>query len=147
MAVLGIGQEPTVMAHYPHMMVEDTTIWTKFIESKIVDLKRVWYDMRVGMSVLRMGENPSQEEKIAAGLTRKRIDVIASVGKDFWVIEVKPQANMYAVGQVLVYTRLFGQEYVTTGNLVPVIVCDNSDEDLLDEFDDFGILVFETGES
>jgi hypothetical protein len=84
------------------------------------------------------------EARIAAGLTRKRIDVIASVGKDFWVIEVKPRANMYAVGQVLVYTRLFGQEYVTTGQVISVIVCGNSDEDLHDEFDDFGIVVFET---
>lgn len=144
MAILGDGQKPIVMPHYPHMMVEDTAVWTKFLESKAVEIRRVWYDVRVGMSVLRMGDNQSQEEQIAAGLTRKRIDVIASVGKDFWVIEVKPRANMYAIGQVLVYTRLFAQEYVSTGQIISVIVCGNSDEDLLDEFEDFGILVFET---
>ena len=147
MAILGIGQKPDVMPHYPHMMAEDTAVWTKFLESEVVEIRRVWYDVRVGMSVLRMVSEPSQEEKIGAGLTRKRIDVIASVGKDFWVIEVKPRANMYAVGQVLVYTRLFSQEYVTTGQVISVIVCGNSDEDLLDEFEDFGILVFETDET
>lgn len=144
MAILGDGQKPIVMPHYPHMMAEDTAVWTKFLESGVVDLKRVWYDVRVGMSVLRMVEPQTQESKIAAGLTRKRIDVIASVGQDFWVIEVKPRANMYAVGQVLVYTRLFAQEYVSTGQVISVIVCNNSDEDLQDEFEDFGIMVFET---
>lgn len=96
------------------------------------------------MSVLRMVDRKDIESRIAAGLTRKRIDVIASVGDDFWVIEVKPRANMYAVGQVLVYTRLFAQEYVTTGQVISVIICNNSDEDLQDEFEDFGILVFTT---
>ena len=147
MAILGIGQKPDVMIHYPHMMAEDTAVWTKFLESEVVEIRRVWYDMRVGMSVLRMEGPQTQESRIAAGLTRKRIDVIASVGNDFWVIEVKPRANMYAVGQVLVYTRLFSQEYVTTGQVISVIVCGNSDEDLLDEFEDFGILVFETDET
>lgn len=145
MAILGPGQKPIVMPHYPHMMVEDTFVWTKFMQSGVVEIRRVWYDVRVGMSVLRMGENQSLESRIAAGLTRKRIDVIASVGEDFWVVEVKPRANMYAVGQVLVYTRLFAQEYVTTGQVISAIVCSTSDEDLQDEFEDFGILVFETG--
>lgn len=144
MAVLGPGQKPMVMPHYPHMMVEDTFVWTKFLQSRVVEIKRVWYDVRVGLSVLRMVGSQSLESRIAAGLTRKRIDVIASVGSDFWVIEVKPRANMYAVGQVLVYTRLFAQEYVSTGQVISVIVCGNSDEDLQDEFEDFGILVFET---
>ena len=144
MAVLGDGQKPMVMPHYPHMLQGDTEVWTKFLESGVVEIRRVWYDVRVGLSVLRMVEPSTIESRIAAGLTRKRIDVIASVGNDFWVIEVKPRANMHAVGQVLVYTRLFGQEYVSTGQIISVIVCANSDEDLEDEFDDFGIVVFET---
>ena len=144
MAILGQGQKPIVMPHYPHMMQEDTAVWTKFLQLKVVAIRRVWYDVRVGLSVLRMVEPQTQESRIAAGLTRKRIDVIASVGKDFWVIEVKPVANMYALGQVLVYTRLFAQEYVTTGQVISVIICSTSDEDLPDEFEDFGILVFET---
>ena len=142
MAVLGPGQKPMVMPHYPHMMVEDTYAWTKFLESRTVEIKRVWYDVRVGLSVLRMLGTNTVESRIAAGLTRKRIDVVAAVGLDFWIIEVKPRANMYALGQVLVYTRLFAQEYISTGQIIPVIVCGEVDEDLEDEFEDFGILVF-----
>lgn len=141
MAILGPGQKPIVMPHYPHMMAEDTAVWTKFLKSKTVEIRRVWYDVRVGLSVLRFVGSETLEARIAAGLTRKRIDVVAAVGGDFWVIEVKPRANMYAIGQVLVYTRLFGQEYVSTGQLISVIVCDTSDEDLDDEFEDLGIIV------
>jgi hypothetical protein len=79
--------------------------------------------------------------RIAAGLTRKRIDVVASVGGGLWVIEVKPYANMYAVGQVITYVRLFKQEYTSPGRVVPVIICDDYDEDLVDEFDELGVMV------
>lgn len=141
MAILGPGQKPIVMPHYPHMMQEDTIVWTKFLKSNIVEIRRVWYDVRVGQSVLRFVGSETLEAKIAAGLTRKRIDVVAVVGGDTWVIEVKPRANMYALGQVIVYTRLFAQEYISIGQVVPVIVCDSYDEDLNDELEDLGIIV------
>lgn len=141
MAELGLGTKPVVRPHYPHMMVEDTIVWTKFLESKFIEIKEVWYDVRVGMPVF-LGEGADErDKKIAAGLTRKRIDVVASVGGGLWVIEVKPYANMYAVGQVITYVRLFKQEYTSPGKVIPVIICDDYDMDLVDEFDELGVLV------
>jgi len=123
------------------MMVEDTFVWTKFLESKFVEIKEVWYDVHVGMSVF-LGEGADDMDKrIAAGITRKRIDVIAAVAGGLWIIEIKPYASMYAVGQVLTYVRLFNKEYTSPGRTVPVIICDDYDEDLVDEFDEFGVLV------
>lgn len=129
------------MAHYPHMLSEDTEVWTKFLSSKSVRISEVWYDVRVGSMVKGAWPDDSLDARIAAGLTRKRIDVVAAVGGDVWVIEVKPRANMYAVGQVISYARLFAKEYITAGQVIPVIICDIDDEDLLDEYDEFGILV------
>jgi len=130
-----------VRPHYPHMMVEDTTVWTKFLKSGFVEIKEVWYDVRVGQAVLLAVGASDSEQRIAAGLTRKRIDAVCSVGGGIWVVEVKPYANMYAVGQIIAYVRLFANEYYTPGQIIPVIVCDNYDEDLLDEFDELGVLV------
>lgn len=81
------------------------------------------------------------EKKVAAGVSRKRIDVVCLVDSDFWVVEVKPYASMLAVGQVISYARLFAKEYLRSGRVMPVIVCDNKDEDLLDGFGELGILV------
>ena len=135
MVSLGRGQNVLVMPHYPHMLAEDTAVWTKFLESKFVEIKEVWYDVRVGQPVLLAVGADDRDKRIAAGLTRKRIDVVAAVGGGLWVIEVKPYANMYAVGQVITYVRLFRQE------VIAVIVCDEFDEDLVDEFDELGVLV------
>lgn len=123
------------------MLAEDNAVWTKFLQTDIHRLKEVWYDVRVGQAVLLPVGADDRDRRIAAGLTRKRIDVVCSVGGGFWVVEIKPYASMLAVGQVISYSRLFAIEYTVPGQVIPVIVCDSYDEDLLDEFDELGILV------
>jgi len=127
------------------MLTEDTLVWTKFLSSRVIHIEEVWYDVRVGQSVLTGVESSAVEKKVAAGLTRKRIDAVCRVGGGIWVVEVKPWANMYAVGQVISYVRLFAREYSAPGQIIPVIVCDDFDVDLLDEFDELGVLVIRNG--
>lgn len=141
MVDLGPGQKPVVMLHYPHMLAEDTEVWTSFLQTDAHRIKKVWYDVRVGEAVFLPAGASDMEKRIAAGLTRKRIDVVAVIDSDTWVIEVKPYANMYALGQIISYVRLFAKEYAAIGTVVPVIVCDDSDPDLVDEFDELGVLV------
>lgn len=141
MPELGPGQKPISMPHYPHLLIEDTLVWTKFLAAAKVKISRVWYDVRVGSAVILPPEASDMERKIAAGITRKRIDVVALTERNTWIIEVKPYANMYSVGQILTYVRLFESEYTYEGSLTAVIVCDDYDDDLIDEFEEFGILV------
>ena len=138
---LGPGQKALVRPHYPHMLYEDNHIWTKFLKTDAARIQELWYDVRVGQPVY-LGETASEMElKIAGGLTRKRIDVICRVNGDYWVVEVKPWASMLAVGQVITYARLFALGYNVTARVIPVIVCDALDEDLIEQYDELGILV------
>jgi len=123
------------------MLAEDNAVWGKFLKTDAFRLKEVWYDVRVGQPVLLPVGASDRDKRIANGLTRKRIDVVCSVAGGYWVVEVKPYASMLAVGQVISYSRLFALEYAPGGRIVPVIVCDAYDEDLLDEFDEMGVLV------
>lgn len=143
MAVLGHSQKPIIMAHYPHMLPKDRRIWTAFLEAGVVDIDEVWYDVHVGQGVLLPVGSSDLDRRIRDGITRKRIDVVARIGNQYWVVEVKPRADMYALGQVLTYVRLFYVEFAMVDDVVPVIVCNEADQDLLDEFEEFGIKVFE----
>jgi len=138
---LPAGREPLLRPHYPHMLAEDNAVWSTFLKQNFERLQEVWYDVRVGKPVQLAEDASDMERKIAAGLTRKRIDVVAIADGNFWVIEVKPQASMLALGQVLSYARMFSLEYEVTGRVIPVIVCDFIDEDLIDEFTELGIMV------
>lgn len=138
---LGPGQKALIRPHYPHMLYEDTQIWTKFLKTDAERIQELWYDVRVGKPVY-LGESATEMElKIAGGLTRKRIDVVCRVNGDYWVVEVKPWASMLAVGQVIAYARLFAMNYGVNARVIPVIVCDASDEDLIEQYDELGIMV------
>ncbi len=132
------------MNHYPHMLSEDVTVWSKFLAGVTVTIKELWYDVHVGRPVSLPEGADALDKRIARGLTRKRIDVVCHVGAGYWVVEVKPIANMYALGQALSYARLFAKEYVVDGEIWPIVVCDQLDEDLVDEFDELGVGLFVT---
>ncbi len=135
------GQKAILRPHYPHMLAEDNAVWTKFLKTDAERIDELWYDIRVGEPVKLAPDATDMERKISLGLTRKRIDVICFVGGDYWVVEIKPYASMLAIGQALTYARLFALEYAIDGRIVPVIVCDAVDVDLVEQFDEFGVMV------
>ncbi len=141
MAVLGLGQKPIVMPSYPHMLSEDTAVWSKYLASPVAPLLEVWYDVHVGRAVPLPAGSSDMERRIAAGITRKRIDVVARVAAGLWVIELKPFASMQALGQILSYHRLFVDEYRPAGEVRAVIICSHVDDDLLAEFEGLGLVV------
>jgi len=59
-------------------------------------------------------------------------------------VEIKLYASYLALGQVLVYTRLFTEEYRTQGQVFPIIMANNADPDLIKEFDLLGVGVIVT---
>jgi len=131
------------MPSYPHMLTEDTEVWSKYLADPVHPIKEVWYDVHVGQGMLLPVGAPDIDKRIARGISRKRIDVVARVGGGLWVVEIKPFASMLALGQILSYTRLFIEEYRPDEEVRPVIVCDAIDGDLLDEFEALGVVVIE----
>lgn len=143
MALLGLGQLAVIMPQYPHMLWQDRGVWTRFLETERHRIKRVWYDVHVGESVDTGSDGDELLRRISRGITRKRIDVVARVGGGYWVIEVKPFGGMVALGQVLTYSRLFEREYSVDGAVVPVVVCDRVDPDVMPDFEAASVGVFQ----
>ncbi|MBA7592029.1 hypothetical protein ES708_34201 [subsurface metagenome] len=127
--------KPVVMPSYPHMLAEDTDVWTRYLKAPITPIKEVWYDVHVGLPVSLPVGADDVTRRVAAGVTRKRIDVVCKVGAGYWVVEVKPVANMTALGQIICYYRLLVTEYELEGAAWPVVVCSAFDLDLVDEYE------------
>ena len=125
------------------MLAEDSEVWTAYLKDPIKPISEVWYDLHVGGPVSAVGGPESLEGRVAAGVTRKRIDVVAHVGVGYWVIEIKPQGSMLALGQALCYSRLFDAEYSPGGAVIPVVICWKCDPDLVDDFEYNGVTVIE----
>ena len=142
MADLGTGQKPIVMSHYPHMLSEDIEVWSKFLAKMSKVITRVWYDLHVGKPARLPAGSSDVLKKVAAGVTRKRIDAVCLVGREYWVIEVKPFANMTALGQAFSYSRLFALEYENYKPVKAVVVCDSVDADMVGPYGELGVMVF-----
>ncbi len=141
MAELGTSQRPVVMPTYPHFLAADTDVWTRYLRDPIVPIKEVWYDVHVGRAMDLRSDAGDLDRRISNGVSRKRIDVVAKVGQGFWIIEVKPVAGLTAIGQIIIYTRLFLREFQVTGEVFPVIIADEVDQDVAPEIDSLGVVV------
>ena len=131
------------MPHYPHMMAEDIAVWSKYLAAPVAPIKEVWYDVHVGGAVSVSAEPEDILSRVAAGVTRKRIDCIARVGGGYWVIEIKPFGGYVALGQVQLYHSMFIEEFRPDGEAYPVIICGKADPDLVPRFDLLGVVCIE----
>ena len=141
MVDLGPGQKPIVMPHYPHLLAEDTEIWSAYLADPVALIKKVWYDVHVGQAMPLLVGASDIDKRIAAGVSRKRIDVVASVGGGYWVIEIKPFGSMLALGQAISYSHLFIRDYKPDGEVWPVVICSEVDADLIDDFELEGVVL------
>lgn len=144
MRQLGFAQKPIIQNNYPHMLVEDTIVWTKFLQSGKLNIEKVWYDIHVGKGIDTSNIAESEIKAVAENIYKKRIDVIAQTNNALYVIEIKPYGNMVAYGQALVYSRMFKQEFEVDRIVVPAICCEIADGDIRDDCEQMGIVIFET---
>ena len=139
------GEVPQLRVRYPHMMPEDAKIWTKFLIHGQFMPDHVFYDVHVGRGLEPPEGSPEWLRKYAKINYTKRIDVVGrSVGR-WWVIECKPGASYWALGQVIFYSWAFGNEIRDDKEIIPVVITDVVDEDLRPLFDLAGVLVLEVG--
>lgn len=141
MATLENGVRPEVLRKYPHMMPQDSRIWTRYLLSNHMRSNEVWYDLHVGNAVVLPEGSSEAMQRVSDGVTRKRIDVVARIGGGFWVIEIKPIGTMAALGQAVTYRNLFAKEYAGAAESVPVVLCALIEEDIIETADDLGVLV------
>jgi len=136
---LGPGDPPDVRSAYPHMLSEDTVVWSQFLRETTGLISRCWYDVHVGDAVTVPTDVPPEIQIVSRAVTRKRIDVVALMGSVYHVVEVKPWGGYTALGQALVYWRLFRSEYPDARPSLPYVVCSTIDPDCRDDFDEHGI--------
>lgn len=142
---LGPPHIPAIATSYPHLLSEDTIVWTRWLTHNIHRISGVWYDVHVGQAVSLPPETLAAIQIDALTISRKRIDVVARAGPEIWVIELKPYANYTSLGQALAYSRLFAQEYNAGGPVVPLVICCEVDPDLIDDYQRLGVRYEEVG--
>lgn len=136
---LGEGFDGNRRHYYPHMMPEDQIVWDRWLVGHGAQVERVWYDVHVGLAVQVPNDLRPEMLRVSQAVTRKRIDAVALMGGVYHVIEVKPWGGYVALGQALVYWRLFRVEVPGAAPTLAVVVCAKADPDCLDDYQEHDV--------
>ena len=133
------------MPRFPHLLPNEEKIWERFLQIYGDQFQNYRYDVRVGRGV---DPGPKYEWKwrqLAIMLTQKRIDVVAERDGEVWIFEVKPDAGLSAIGQVLSYRVLYKQHFREERPIRLAIVTTRVDDDIREVAEHYGIKVYELG--
>lgn len=119
----------------------DTRVWRRFLARGSVSFNRLDYDVSLGGKGAAAVPSSSDYYGMWAQLMKKRVDVVGWVSGQVWIIEVKPVANLAALGQVLAYRFLYNEERRPRVETLPIVVCGSLDADLGPVYDYYGVQV------
>lgn len=126
---------------FSHMSPAESVLWKSWLEEFGTVFSSFVYDLHVGEGITIGPEYDVMTQGLAKSLTQKRIDVVAMQGTVVWIIEVKVQAGLSALGQLMGYKTLYEREHPELGSVRLVLVTDNILPDDLHVMEVHGIRV------
>lgn len=125
------------------MLPADVGVWDRFLDSHGYGFTGFRYDIHVGGEVERISGWTDKIYHMASWLAAKRIDAVGYKAGETWLFEVKPEAGVTAVGQLVTYKMLFLEKYRPIGRLECALVCANAtiDERRVLEAQGFKVIV------
>lgn len=129
---------------YPHLKPADIAIWEEFIKQNPTAYEWAIYDQAVGTIPNFVKEHPDAAMQKEAKLYQWKIDIVAFVNDKVHVIEIKPNAGLSALGQILGYTNLFKETFPKIKNVSPLIITDFLRPDMSKLAADMGIEIYST---
>lgn len=127
---------------FRHMSSADVPVWDAWWKQMHSPIATPEYDVTVGSNGLSAGDVPCEYAAMWKTLRQKRIDVVLHWEASTWIVEVKPTANMSALGQVLAYAYLWAEKHPDKEKPRPVVVCRYADPDLAGVYHQLGVTVW-----
>ena len=127
---------------YPHFAKRDAPVWSRWL----AEYAELWgafaYDVAVGgMTLPDVGA--SETERLAWKYsTALKIDAVGWNEDAVWLFEVRPEAQVSALGSVLGYTLVCERDKVFDRPLVSAVVCESMQSDVEWCCDRLGVHVF-----
>ena len=116
--------------HFPNMAKRDEVVWRRFLAAHAQSYLAFAYDVALGGVVHSLPDADPADVKAWQYKTALKIDVVAIGEKEAWIIEVKPDAHVSAIGACVVYTLVAEREQVFDRPLRAAVVCEYAQPDV-----------------
>lgn len=124
------------------MLPRDVAVWDRFLDAHGFEYVGFRYDVHVGGEVVKQSAWTDKIFYMASWLAAKRIDAVGYKAGETTIFEVKPEAGVTAVGQLVTYKMLFIEKYRPIGLLTCALVCANATIDETHVLEAQGFKVF-----
>ena len=121
---------PGQMSAYPHMAKRDVEVWQDYLKRYAEEFLAFSYDVALGGTSLDLPTETPASLLAWQYSTALKIDAVGWQGNQAWIIEVRPDATVSALGAALCYTLVARREALTDLPMVPCIVCRNIQPDV-----------------
>jgi len=136
-----VFEPPALTGRYPNMARHDGALWERYLKVNAHLWRGVCYDIRLGGQDVTDPNATETERYMWRKNTAERIDVVADRGSEHWVIEIRPNAKLGALGSCIGYVLLAQREPWTALPLVPAVLTDNCALDFRWVADQLGVQV------
>ena len=126
----------------PHMLKPDVPVWYRFLEKYGSLFINLYYDCALGGPFLTREELKDPIKRSWQIVGSKRVDAIAELKDEIWLIEVSKDPGLRALGQVQTYRALWLRDPKIMKIERAVIVAETMDSDLLDAASMWGVLTY-----
>lgn len=126
----------------PHMLFPDIPLWYNWLAKYGQFIDNLYYDSLVGGPWLPEGSAPDKFTSQWAYNISKRIDAVAELSDEVWIIEVATSPGLRAIGQLLCYWALWMEDPKIMKPEKLVLVCAAVDTDLLACAAKYGIVTY-----
>ena len=116
--------------HYQHMAKRDGVVWERFLARARDQFVAFAYDVALGGSILDLEGVPEAELLGWQYNTALKIDAVAWQPRLVWVIEVRPEATVSALGAALTYSLVARRDAVFDVPILPVVCCETMQPDV-----------------
>jgi len=132
----------TFRGHYRHMAKRDAAVWEEFIKLHSERFEAFAYDVALGGLRIEGLDLPEADQRGYQYSTALKIDAVGKEGDRYWIIEVRPEAQVSALGACFTYALVAERDEVFPGALQPAIVCNAIQPDVKWACDNLGVQVF-----
>ncbi len=122
--------DPGQQTHYRHMAKRDVALWEKFLKAYGEKFHAVSYDVAFGGHYPELAEPNDVMARGYQYSTALKVDAIAWMSNQVWLIEVRPEATVSAYGAAVCYTLVARREKLTELPVIPTIVCATMQRDV-----------------
>lgn len=109
---------------YPHLLPADVDLWERFMDRYPSFFLSLEYDVHVGGAIDVRPWWSNEDIKTFSHLASKRIDVVGHTAGEIYIIEIKPEAGVSAIGQLISYELLYKKRFGPTDPLVLCLITD-----------------------